>query len=149
MCMISQWAHLTFVNDATQTCRWCFSKEIPGECRVAAALLTDCKERKEGYRLSQGKRVRVKGNHCSNTNYIKTYWRGCLFSCFTSFKSILSSPKSLCGSMQTWVGKWKHVFICEQLCLHFFSLCQLIELKRCVGGLVLKIFFCCPVHKWL
>lgn len=37
MCIISQWAHLTFVNDATQSCRWCFSNELPGERRAEAA----------------------------------------------------------------------------------------------------------------
>lgn len=42
VCIISQWAHLTFVNDATQTCRWCFSNEIPGGVRCCCATAARC-----------------------------------------------------------------------------------------------------------
>lgn len=47
VCMISQWAHLTFVNDATQTCRWCFSNEVPGERLLKQLIPPERQERKE------------------------------------------------------------------------------------------------------
>lgn len=119
--IISQWAHLTFVNDATQTCRWCFSNELPGERDWLLATL----EKKEEHTLNQGEKVKIKGTYCPDHFTSKTQRVLCMFCWVTVFVQMYAPSKRIqCLAPNSRVCCWyasMFSFVCSSVHGFFFS----------------------------
>lgn len=117
VCIISQQAHPTFVNDATQTCRWCFSNELPGERRgslLRPLTPPDC-WKGGGGRTHTPSRLKIENKRgaLSKSLHIKTQQ-------VFAFSVFCLLHQNVCSVASNSCVVWKHVSIWEHSSVRIF-----------------------------